>query len=152
MRLGSIPPCGTPRPSITHNGIIWNGDPDLSCGKPVNVADACKYGKRQALQEMHIPVEGMVCMHSLNALPEAADIIHFEREKERIDYLKSQKDAWLLGSLEMEQLAATGNYFTCVSAPFYGRAQIATHLPIAGEKGMDYLMEEADCYFERAGI
>ena len=109
-------------------------------------------GLRQALKEMHIPVEGMVCMHSLKALPEGADMIHFEREKERIDYLKSRKDAWLLGSLEMEQLAAPGNYFTCVSAPFYGRAQIAAHLPILGEKGMDYLMEEADRYFETAGI
>lgn len=110
-------------------------------------------GLRQALGEMHVTAEGLLCSHSLKAMEKADPaLIHFSKEKERIDYFRSLKNCWLLGSGEMELLCGGGQYFTCVSAPFYGYSQFATHLPIVGEKGMDYLMEEAERYYEKAGI
>ena len=110
-------------------------------------------GLQSALKEMHIPTEAMICMHSLKSLAEpAAGVVHYAKEKERIRHLRNLQDCWLLGSAEMEQLCDGSNYFTCAGAPFSGYSQIATHLPFMGEKGMDYLMEQADRYFEKSGI
>lgn len=110
-------------------------------------------GLQGALKEMHIPTEAMICMHSLKGVADpAAGVAHYAKEKERIRQLRSLQDCWLLGSAEMEQLCDGSNYFTCAAAPFNGYAQIASHLPFMGEKGMDYLMEQADRYFEKSGI
>lgn len=110
-------------------------------------------GLQGALKEMHIPTEAMICMHSLKGIADpAAGVAHYAKEKERIRQLRSLHDCWLLGSAEMEQLCDGSNYFTCAAAPFNGYTQIASHLPFMGEKGMDYLMEQADRYFEKSGI
>ena len=110
-------------------------------------------GLKNALAEMHIETKGMICPHSLKNVKEADEaVLYYSKERDRINYLRSLKDCWLLGSSEMEQLCGENNYFTCAAAPFYGYSQIATHLPLMGEKGMDYLMEQADRYFEKAGI
>ena len=42
--------------------------------------------------------------------------------------------------------------FDPVSFPFEGLTQYASHLPIMGEKGMDWLMEQKNLYFRNCGI
>lgn len=99
-------------------------------------------GFRQALQEMDVQVENMVCSHSLKAVDNPDPQIQFmDREKDRIQLFKSLSGKWCLGSDEMGRYCQEGNYFTLISAPFMSRLQRAAHLPFMGEKGMDYLVE-----------
>ncbi|MCD7832762.1 MAG: nitrogenase component 1 [Lachnospiraceae bacterium] len=130
-------------------------------------------GLAGAMEEMEIPVVHRICSHSLKAIEKApmgterrtaagirtgvvedeSDSLHYYPvEKERLDLFGGLRDTWILGSEEAERFASKDNYFTCVSAPFVGHTQIASHLPFMGEKGMDYLRECKSSYFARCGI
>ena len=110
-------------------------------------------GLRQALAEMEINVTHAVCAHSLKAIQEPDKAVErCASERERMEIFSSLRDHWILGSDETRLIAGEGNYFTLVSAPLGGKAQTANHLPFMGEKGMDYLMECKEEYFDAAGI
>ncbi len=99
-------------------------------------------GIRQALDEMDIEVENMICSHSLKAIENADSQIRFlSKEKEQIELFKSLCGQWCLGSDEMAMFCNENDFFTLVSAPFNSKYQYATHLPFMGEKGMDCLLE-----------
>ena len=63
-----------------------------------------------------------------------------------------RRGEWVLGDTVMLQCCRKENYTTCFSAPFVGRPQIAAHLPFMGEKGMDYLLELKEEFFDQMGI
>ncbi len=107
-------------------------------------------GIRQALGEMDIEIENMICSHSLKAIDNSDPQIRFlSKEKERIALFKSLKGQWCLGSDEMALFCGENDYFTLISAPFNSRYQYAAYLPFMGEKGMDYLLELKSDFADR---
>lgn len=107
-------------------------------------------GIKQALGEMDIELEHMICSHSLKAIDHADPRICFmSKEKQRIDLFQSICGQWCLGSDEMAMLCSDENYFTLLSAPFHSKSQYAAHLPFMGEKGMDYLLELKSDFLNR---
>ncbi len=99
-------------------------------------------GFRQALDELGIEVEHLVCSHSLKSILEPDPVIlHIQKEKERMELFRSLRGQWCLGSDEMGQCCGENNYFTLISAPALSKTQVAAHLPFMGERGMDYLRE-----------
>lgn len=99
-------------------------------------------GLKQALEELNVDVEHLICSHSLKNVPGAnPQVRHFAREKDRLALLQSLEGQWCLGSDEMKRCCGAGNFVTLVSAPFLSHRQWAAHLPFMGEKGMDQLME-----------
>lgn len=110
-------------------------------------------GLTAALEEMNITVVNRICSHSLKAVGDADEsIVYYAKEKERLELYRSFHEQWILGSNEIPEVSPADNFFTCVSAPFVGKEQIATHLPFMGEKGMDYLMECKEEYYKAVGI
>lgn len=109
-------------------------------------------GMRQALDEMEIETDQMICSHSLKAIGNSeTQIRFFSREKERIALLKSLQGQWCLGSDEMAMFCGENNFFILISAPFNSRYQYAAHLPFMGEKGMDYLLELKSEFADKFG-
>lgn len=107
-------------------------------------------GFKVALGEMNIDVENMICSHSLKVIDCKDSAIRFiSKEKERIEIFKSLSAQWCLGSDEMARLCLQDNYCTLISAPFVSKLQHATHLPFMGEKGMDYLVELKNEFFDK---
>ena len=107
-------------------------------------------GFRQAMMEMELQVENMVCSHSLKAIADPADGVGFlNKEKNRIGLFGGLEGQWCLGSDEMGMFCRQTNYFTLISAPFNSKFQRATHLPFMGEKGMDYLVELKNEFYDQ---
>lgn len=109
-------------------------------------------GMRQALDEMEIETDQMICSHSLKAIGNSeTQIRFFSKEKERIALFKSLQGQWCLGSDEMAMFCGENNFFTLISAPFNSRYQYAAHLPFMGEKGMDCLLELKSEFADKFG-
>lgn len=91
--------------------------------------------------------------HSLKAIESPnADVTYYAKEKDRLDLYQTLHGQWVLGDSVMESCVPQDTYFTCVSFPFSGKPQIAHHLPFMGEKGMDYLRECKELYFDQLEI
>jgi nitrogenase molybdenum-cofactor synthesis protein NifE len=107
-------------------------------------------GFRQAALEMELQVENMVCSHSLKAIdgPDA-QVQFISKEKDRIELFRNLKGQWCMGSDEMGRFCREADFFTLISAPFHSKLQQATHLPFMGEKGMDYLVELKNEFFDK---
>ena len=110
-------------------------------------------GLAGAMRELEIEPVHLICSHSLKAVksPEE-DVTYYAKEKERLDLYQTLHGQWVLGDSVMENCVPQDTYFTCVSFPFSGKPQIATHLPFMGEKGMDYLRECRELYFDKLDI
>ena len=107
-------------------------------------------GLRQAMLEMDLQVENMVCSHPLKAVENPdLKLQLMNKDMDRINPFKSLKGQWCLGSDEMGRFCQEDDYFTLISAPFVSKSQRATHLPFMGEKGMDYLVELKNEFFDR---
>lgn len=107
-------------------------------------------GIRQALGEMDVETENMICSHSLKSIGNADPQFRFlSREKDRIELFKSLRGQWCLGSDEMAMFCRENNSFTLISAPFNSKYQYATHIPFVGEKGMDYLLELKNDFMDK---
>ena len=100
-------------------------------------------GVSEFLQELGISPINKLCSHSLKEIsPQSNGIIHYDREKERLEVLKSIHGHLLLADDVSAHVVAKDNMYVCVSFPFIRHPQVATHLPIMGERGADMLMEE----------
>ena len=69
-------------------------------------------------------------------------------EKEKIDILKKLQKTLVLADDVSHRLCDSSNAVVRVSAPFIDGAQIATHLPLLGEKGTDFLLETIEAYYQ----
>ena len=69
-------------------------------------------------------------------------------EKEKIDILKKMQKTLVLADDVSHRLCDSSNVVVRVSAPFIDGAQIATHLPLLGEKGTDFLLESIEAYYQ----
>lgn len=93
-------------------------------------------------REFGLKIDKMICNHSLkNINSEDENIVFYKKEKEKIDVLRSLNDELVLGDEVSINLCNNSNRKVCVSFPFPGKTQTATHLPFVGERGADYLLE-----------
>ena len=107
-------------------------------------------GLAGALQELDIEPVNLICSHSLKAVESPDErVTYYAKEKERLDLYHTLHGQWVLGDSVMESCVSEDTYFTCVSFPFAGKPQIANHFPLMGEKGMDFLRECKEFYFDK---
>lgn len=107
-------------------------------------------GLAGAMQELDIEPVHLICSHSLKAVESPdARVTYYAKEKERLDLYQTLHGHWVLGDSVMESCVSEDTYFTCVSFPFAGKPQIANHFPLMGEKGMDFLRECKEFYFDK---
>ena len=92
--------------------------------------------------DLGLPIAHQICTHSLKDVSDVGEMVHYAKEGERLTVLKSLRKGLLLADDVSAHVAADDNVYVCVSAPFFRHRQIATHLPIMGERGADMLLEE----------
>lgn len=110
-------------------------------------------GLASALQELDIEPVNLICSHSLKTVESPDErVTYYAKEKERLDLYQALHGQWVLGDSVMESCMPEDTYFTCVSFPFAGKPQIAHHFPFMGEKGMDFLRECKEFYFDKLEI
>ena len=101
------------------------------------------------LQAVGINVKHKLCSHSLKSIIEPEpDIQYLSVEKEKIAVLKNLQKTLVLADDVSNRLCDASNVKLRVSAPFIDGAQIATHLPLLGEKGTDFLLETIEAYYQ----
>ena len=101
------------------------------------------------LRSVGIDVKYKLCSHSLKSIVEPElDIRYISVEKEKIDILKKLQKTLVLADDVSHRLCDSSNVVLRVSAPFIDGAQIATHLPLLGEKGTDFLLETIEAYYQ----
>lgn len=110
-------------------------------------------GLAGALQEMDIEPVNLICSHSLKEVESPDErVTCYAKERERLDLYQALHGQWVLGDSVMESCVPEDTYVTCVSFPFAGKPQIAHHFPFMGEKGMDFLLECKELYFDKLKI
>ena len=90
-------------------------------------------------------------MELQNVLQQRRSIREYKQqpvEKEKIDILKKLQKTLVLADDVSHRLCDSSNVVLRVSAPFIDGAQIATHLPLLGEKGTDFLLETIEAYYQ----
>lgn len=85
------------------------------------------------------------CKHSLKGL-ESDEISYYKTEKERIDVLKSLEKTFVMADDVSNGLVNDTNTKVRVSTPYLNGSLVATHLPLMGIRGADYLRELYDGY------
>ncbi len=106
-------------------------------------------GLSDFLSGIGLPVSEKICLHTMKGITSPdKTICHFETEKERIDLLSGIHRAFVLGDDISMRMCPNDNIFYRISSPVIHGSQSATHLPIAGEKGTDALIEKIDEYFQ----
>lgn len=99
-------------------------------------------------EEFGLVVDKKICNHSLkNIKLDLSEIIAPKKEKDKIDILKSLENKIIFGDEVSINLCNNSNTKICISFPFPGKTQVATHLPFMGEKGADYIIEIIREYF-----
>lgn len=104
------------------------------------------------LEEAGFAVPQKICSHGLKTVPQPEEAIRFyAEEKEYLQIFRELKQTLVLAD-DIALLQCSGDN-TClrVSAPFINGSQVATHLPLMGEKGADFLMESIELYYQRLG-
>lgn len=116
---------------------VVKGDYDLVCGIGGFLAEA------------GFAVEHKICSHTLKAVPDAAsDVKFYGEEKDWLDIFRSLHGALVLADDIALMQCSADNTCLRVSAPFINGSQIATHLPLMGEKGADFLLETIELYYQ----
>lgn len=101
------------------------------------------------LQSVGITVKHQLCSHSLKSIAESkAEILHLQVEREKIELLAALKNTLVLADDVSNRLCDASNVVVRVSAPVINGAQVASHLPLLGEKGADYLLETIEAYYQ----
>lgn len=119
-------------------------------------AQAFLLGEYQTVQgigkffgQLGLPVAGKICQHSLKNIAQAAeDVEYLPVEKDRIGRLRSLEKTLVLADETSLGLCGDSNTKLCVSVPLLNGALRATHLPIVGEKGADWLLEALELYLQ----
>ena len=84
-----------------------------------------------------------LCSHSLKTVNEPDEtIVHCEDETIKIQQLESLEDTFIAADGISLHVAKENNYKLRVSYPSPGFTPIANHLPLCGEYGTDFVVEE----------
>lgn len=90
-----------------------------------------------------------ICPHTLKDIENPApDVRHPASEKEQIDWLRALDYHLVLGDDVSLHLLNSTNTGLCVSFPLVSHVQLATHLPLMGIRGTDFLLETVDRYYQ----
>lgn len=101
------------------------------------------------LQQIGIPAENKLCLHTLRTIEEPdGSIVHLDTEKKRIDLLGTVHKQLVLGDDISMRMCPSDNTFYRIALPIIYGSQVAAHMPIAGEKGADAMLEKVDEYFQ----
>lgn len=121
--------------------------------KPQAVVDAdymSVLGLSQFLESIGFAVTRKLSKHSLKNIPEAPeDIVYYKEEGDKLQALKEVEHSLIFGNAITFVATNDTNTKVPFSFPLIEGANIATHLPFAGEKGADYLMEQMEIYLGR---
>lgn len=98
-------------------------------------------------EEFGFVIDKKICNHSLKNIDPEENIANYKKEKDKITELKNINRQLVLGDEVSLGICNPSNTKVCVSFPFPGKTQVATHLPFMGEKGTDYLLEIIYGYF-----
>lgn len=105
-------------------------------------------GLTNLLKEINMPISLRACPHSLQMLDDADPSIRtFETERMQIDAFRALEHSLVFADEVSLHLCSESNTTLCVSFPLVKRAQIATHLPIMGIRGMDSILESVETYY-----
>lgn len=101
------------------------------------------------LEELGIQVENRICTHTLRSVEEPDKTVRtLGTEKERIDLIRSLHRQMVLADDTMLSLCAPDNTAVRIAPPVIRGAVLARHLPLAGERGADYLLEFVEEYLQ----
>ena len=105
-------------------------------------------GLNKFCEEFGFVVDKKICNHSLkNTDSDNENILNYKKEKDKITELKTINRQLVFGDEVSLGVCNHSNTKVCVSFPFPGKTQRASHFPFMGEKGTDYLMEIISGYF-----
>ncbi len=101
-------------------------------------------------RELKIQPDLCICLHTLKNtdIPEDLDIRHPASENDQIQWLKTLEYHLVFGDDVSLHLCGDTNTGLCVSFPLVSHVQTASHLPFMGIRGMDYILETVDRYYQ----
>ena len=101
------------------------------------------------LERIGFFVNHKICMHSLRSInAPREDVIHPDTEKERIEILKSLHRELVLADDTQLGLCSRDNTGLRIASPVIKGMVLARHLPLAGEKGADGILEYVEQYIQ----
>ncbi len=102
-------------------------------------------GLSKLFEEIALPVELKIVNHSMTGLDQE-DIIYVAKERDKIALLKDRKRRLVFGDdISLHMCDESCEKFLS-AFPLINHRQIATHIPLMGIHGMDYILETVDCY------
>lgn len=101
------------------------------------------------LEGIGFAVDHKICMHSLRCLENPReDVAHMDTEKERMAVMKSLHRELVLADDTQLGLCSGDNTKVRIASPVINGMALARHMPLAGERGADYLLEYVEQYFQ----
>lgn len=107
-------------------------------------------GMAAMCRDLDINPDTLICPHTLKdiAIPDP-NVRHFDTEKEQTDVLRQLEYHLVFADDVSLHLCSNTNTGLCVSFPLLSHVQIASHLPLMGIRGTDYILETVDRYYQR---
>lgn len=106
-------------------------------------------GLSEMCRDLDIEPTLCICPHTLKDIEKPVPgVRHPAREKEQIDWLRALNYHLVLGDDVSLHLCNPTNTGLCVSFPLVSHVQFATHLPLMGIRGADFILETVDRYYQ----
>lgn len=106
-------------------------------------------GLSSFLKSLGMMVEREVCTHSLRGIEDPKEeVTYLMTEKEKIDLMKSLHRTFVLADDTMMKLCGDDNTCLRITSPVTEGMVYARHLPFAGMRGADYLLEFVERYYQ----
>lgn len=94
-------------------------------------------------------IKEKVCMHSLRSIENPReDVIYLEKEKTRIDLVRGCHKCFILADDTTLGLCDESNTTLRICMPVINGMMLARHLPLAGLKGADFILEYVEKYIQ----
>lgn len=101
------------------------------------------------LSSLGFQISDKICMHSLRSIEEPReDVVYLGKEKDRIDLMEGCRSCFVLADDTMMRLCDGSNTTLRISMPVIDGMMLARHLPLAGMRGADYILEYVEKYIQ----
>lgn len=101
------------------------------------------------LKSLGIDVSRMICMHSLRGIEAPReDVVYLEKEKDRMDIFSACQKAFVLADDTTMKLCDASNTTLRIAMPVIDGRMLARHLPLAGLRGADAILESVERYIQ----
>ncbi len=122
-----------------------------------NRAEAYIYGEAETVRglsrfmtEAGIEPVNQICIHNTSVLnDDCKKPVYLPEEKERIDILKKLKNTFVLADDISKYIIDGSNTYLRISNPVIYGTVVADHMPVAGIRGADMIMESAEEYLDK---